>query len=94
MDRALINCGTTLGRPNIYVIRTGKLFEKIMTRKFPNVMETSLKNDKRKFLVVEKNMNELNAPVKKQRLSECVKGETQLYVTYKKYSLNIKENIH
>ena len=44
--------------------------------------------------VITYNVNDVNAPMKKQKLSEWIKNTTQLYVVYKKPTLNIKTDIN
>ena len=44
--------------------------------------------------VITYNVNDVNAPMKKQKLSEWIKNTTQLYVVYKKLTLNMKTYIN
>ena len=44
--------------------------------------------------VITYNVNDVNAPMKKQKLSEWIKNTTQLYVVYKKPTLNMKTYIN
>lgn len=37
------------------------------------------------------NVNGLKTPLKRQRMSDCIKSKTELYDVYKNYSLNTRK---
>lgn len=66
------------------------LLELLFLEQLPQ-RENSIKHDRYLpiYINIHFNMNDLNTPIKRQRLQEWIKKKNQLYVVYKKSILHI-----